>query len=116
MEALQELGFRPEVHEVAKSLVGYEGRARPEVAHIIIPRSQLRSASNDLGFKVLPNGKIEAIVSEYDQRAGFGAEWLGKVTQLAGVHTLLKKAQARGLRAVRQVDAKGRLQVVVYAR
>lgn len=112
--ALQEMGFKPEVHATPQHLIGYQGDTRPETAHVIIRRQQLTQASNDIGFVVTPTG-IEAIVSEYDRRPQlFGEPWLKRVTQLAATHALIKAAQKRGRRVERTVVG-GKQKVRVYA-
>lgn len=72
LAALAELGYGPdkvEVHEQPVHLVGYEGRARPEVANIVIRQQHTGiSASNDVGFLRQPDGSYRPIVSEYDSR------------------------------------------------
>ena len=72
LKALKELGFEPDVHEVAQSLVGYKDDLRPEKAEIIIPKKQVNiftGASNDIGFKWNETEeKYEFIVSDYDKR------------------------------------------------
>ena len=53
LEALSLLGFTPDVLSEPKSLKGYRGDERKEVAHIIISRNQINKftgASNDIGF------------------------------------------------------------------
>lgn len=113
--ALQELGFTPEVHLEAQPLYGFQGDLRPERAHIIVRRAEIGSASNDVGFLIGPGGKIEAFISDYDARGRFTAELMGRLTQLAGVHSLLKKCKSRGIRAERRVGEAGKVQVVVHA-
>ena len=41
LEALSLLGFSPDVLNEPKSLKGYRGDERKEVAHVIIPRDQV---------------------------------------------------------------------------
>src|SRR5262245_5661921 len=48
--ALAELGYHAEVHPDGATLFRYEGRERPERAHVIIRRKELSPASNDIGF------------------------------------------------------------------
>jgi hypothetical protein len=109
--ALEELGLTPEYHAEGVQLFGYQGDARAEKAHVVIPRKQVGSASNDIGFFFGVNG-CEAIVSDYDKRR-HDAAWLGKVAQLAGVHAALGRAKSLGHRAERRLDEKGRQQVVL---
>lgn len=82
IEALQELGYEPEVCREGKSLTGYLGDKRAERAHVIIPRRQLDSASNDIGFAQDSSGVYQAIVSEYDRGIGFDDAWLGRLAQI----------------------------------
>lgn len=111
--ALKELGFTPEVHAEARQLVGYQGDARAQRAHVIVRRDQLTSASNDLGFLRGANGKYEVVVSEYDERAGYGVAWQRKLQCLVGQHVLMLEAPLRGFQAERRKDARGRPQVVL---
>lgn len=65
VSSLEELGYNPVVVTEAVPLEGYMGDSRSQRAHIIIPRSQVGSASNDLGFEKV-NGKYIMRISEYD--------------------------------------------------
>lgn len=49
------------------ALSGYQGDARSQKAHIVIPRGQISSASNDIGFLREEDGTYTVHVSEYDQ-------------------------------------------------
>lgn len=110
--ALEELGFKPEYHETAQNLRGYQGDIRPEVANVIIPRAQISSAANDIGFYFAPGGECEAIISDFDSHR-HGAAWVGKVKQLSGVHSALAKAKALGHRAQRVAGEAGQIFVRV---
>ena len=66
IKALEEMGYKPLVNDVAQNLSGYQGDKRKQKAHIIIPRSQVGNASNDVGFEHV-NGKYIMHLSEYDQ-------------------------------------------------
>jgi len=66
--ALSDLGYKAEIHADGAALVGYEGRERPERAHVIIRRVQIGPASNDIGFVRKPDGTFGAVLSEYDPR------------------------------------------------
>jgi hypothetical protein len=71
LEALGLLGFSPDVLNEPKSLKGYRGDERKEVAHIIIPRDQVNKftgASNDIGFFWNEaEQKYDFICSDYDR-------------------------------------------------
>jgi len=79
--ALSELGYKAEIHADGAALVGYEGRERPERAHVIIRRVQIGPASNDIGFVRKPDGTFGAVLSEYDRAIGFDEKWVGRVQQ-----------------------------------
>jgi len=103
------------VHVDAQALEGYEGRKRPEKAHIILPRRQVGSGSNDLGFVIQPDGSITAIVSDFDSHR-YGATWMGELTRLTTIHTLLKAAKKKNRKAERIRDeVTGKEKVRVYA-
>jgi hypothetical protein len=96
VEALEQLGYRPELHKGGASLFGYIGDERPERAHVIIRRSQLDSASNDIGFARDENGQYRAVVSEYDRGIGFDDTWIGRVSQAYKERQTMAIAKARG--------------------
>ena len=96
VEALQELGYEPEVCREGKSLTGYLGDKRAERAHVIIPRRQLDSASNDIGFARDSSGVYQAIVSEYDRGIGFDDVWLGRLAQIYKERQTMAMAKAKG--------------------
>jgi Protein of unknown function (DUF1257) len=78
LAALTELGY-PEVEEgEALPLYGYRGDRRPETAEIVIRRQHVGSLSNDIGFARTPQGYVP-VVSEYDQGALHGGQFLVKV-------------------------------------
>ena len=96
VEALRELGYEPEVCREGRPLVGYVGDERAERAHIIIPRGQLDSASNEIGFARDNGGVYQAIVSEYDRGIGFNDAWLGRLVQVYKERQTMAVAKAKG--------------------
>ena len=96
VEALEQMGYKPEVHKNGAALVGYRGDERPEQAHIIIRRRQLDSASNDIGFVRDTSGQYRAVVSDYDRGIGFDQAWLGRVSQSYKERQTMAVAKARG--------------------
>jgi hypothetical protein len=94
--ALQELGYRVEFQPETAPLFGYEGLERPERAHVIIRRSQLSPASNDIGFIRTADGRFVALLSEYDQAIGYDRKWLGKVQQIYKEKQTIATARAKG--------------------
>ena len=96
VEALGELGYEPEVCRQGRPLVGYLGDERAERAQIIIPRGQLDSASNDIGFARDASGVYQAIVSEYDRGIGFDDVWLARLVQVYKERQTMAVAKAKG--------------------
>ena len=96
VEALQELGYQPEVCPEGRSLIGYRGDQRQERAHVIIPRRQLDCASNDIGFARDSTGVFHALVSEYDRGIGYEDAWLGRLAQIYKERQTMAIAKARG--------------------
>ena len=96
VEALEQLGYKPEVHKSSAPLYGYMGDERSERANVIIRRSQLDSASNDIGFARDESGQFRAVISEYDRGIGFNDGWVGRVTQSYKERQTMAVAKARG--------------------
>jgi len=80
--ALEKLGYKPQIHETARSLEGYRGDSRVQKAHIIIPRAQVGGASNDIGFLRKDDGTYTLHVSAYDQ-----SNWKNKFPDLVKHYT-----------------------------
>jgi Protein of unknown function (DUF1257) len=96
IEALQELGYRPDIFAEGRSLTGYRGDERQERAHVIIPRRQLNCASNDIGFVRDSSGVYRAVISEYDRGIGFDDGWLGRLAQIYKERQTMAIAKAKG--------------------
>ena len=97
LRALADIGFtHVEMYQVPERLYGFEGRLRPESAEVIIRRKYLSSASNDIGFKRQDDGTFEAIISSYDRNYKYSQEWLNRLTQRYGYHTLMDVVQVEG--------------------
>lgn len=94
IEALELLGFQPEVFVEPKNLKGYRGDERKETANIIIPRDQVNKftgASNDIGFLWNDNDqKYDFIVSDYDR-----AKFMDQRIIQAYVKIAIEKALAK---------------------
>ena len=75
LAALADLGYTEVEEGEALPLYGYLGDRRPETAELVVRRQHLGSASNDLGFARTPEGYVP-ILSEYDQRALHGGQFL----------------------------------------
>lgn len=75
LKTLEEFGFdssRVEVHATPVKLHGYQGDARSQVAHVVIRKRNVSSASNDIGFEKQKDGSYKAWVSDYDRNMGLG--------------------------------------------
>lgn len=96
VEGLTTLGYRPEVNSQGAALFGYHGDERRETAHVIIRRSQLDSASNDIGFARGADGRYRAVLSEYDRSIGYDDRWIGKVQQQYKERQTMAVAKSKG--------------------
>jgi hypothetical protein len=96
VEALEQLGYKPEVHRAGAALYGYLGDERPEKAQVIVRRQQLNSASNDIGFARDAQGQFRAVVSDYDRGIGFDQGWVGRVAQAYKESQTMAVAKSRG--------------------
>ena len=68
LKSLEELGYKPQIHkDKPVNLTGYLGNKRSQKAHIVIPKSQVGSASNDVGFEREGDGKYTMHVSRHDR-------------------------------------------------
>ena len=65
ISTLKEMGYEPEIHKTSQNLYGYEGKKRDQKANIIIPRTQVGTASNDVGFERTKKGFV-LHASEFD--------------------------------------------------
>lgn len=112
--ALADLGFAEvEVHERPRHLRGFEGDRRSQKAEVIIRRRHLGDVSNDIGFRRTPSGTYDAIISEYDQEEGYGADWRNRLMQRYGRHVAVNRLQKKGFRVVREEARDGKLHLVM---
>lgn len=95
IEALEALGFKPDVFVEPANLKGYMGDTRKEVAHIIIPRDQVNfftGASNDIGFLWnSENKKYEFICSDYDKKKEMDVRIIQAYVKIVLEKSLLKQ-------------------------
>lgn len=95
-EALRlESDFKAKVSEKPRRLEGYEGDKRTQTAEVIVPRSQVGHASNDIGFKRDSEGNFRAVVSEFD-RGKYNQEWLERVEKRYTEVKVMNELRARG--------------------
>jgi hypothetical protein len=98
LQALCELGYQHvESHEVAQRLFGYQGDVRPESAEVIIRRTHIGSASNDVGFKQQESGEFTAIISEFDRSQKFSTDWLKELNRRYSYNVIHAQAREQNL-------------------
>jgi len=115
VDALTDMGFDRsciEVHEDAVALVGYEGRSRGQVAHIVIRRQFVGASSNDIGFEKTSTG-YRAYISDYD-RGRYGAEWLSRLHERYQHHARVKSERLE--RETREAEARERARLEALRR
>ena len=78
LAALVDLGYSQVEEGDALHLYGYQGDQRPETAQLVVRRSFVGSASNDLGFVQTPEG-YTPLLSEYDQRTLHSGQFVAKL-------------------------------------
>ncbi len=94
LAALEDLGFdrnMVELHDQAVPLVGFEGNARLQRAHIVIRRQHVGRASNDIGFERTPTG-YRAWISDYD-RSRYGSAWMARLQARYEQHEIVRRQQ-----------------------
>ena len=114
--ALGRLGFKDkvEVHGKAQELYGYQGDVRSQKAHVIIRRTHVGPAANDLGFERQADGRYRVWVSDYDQKYNkYDEAWLGRLKQAYGVEKARAEARKRGYRVSEQKLDDGRVRLVL---
>ena len=71
IESLKELGWEPVIYKEKRNLTGFMSDAREQQAEIIVPRLQISSLSNDLGFTFCDDKKQYLMIcSDYDNHKG----------------------------------------------
>lgn len=98
--ALKEMGYNPNVYEIPQQLQGYHGDLRKQVANVIIPRSQVGGASNDVGYLKGADGRFKAIISEFDGHGNFGVHKQNALAQQYAVAKHTKSAKKVGAKVV----------------
>lgn len=101
-----------EYHKNGADMKGYQGDNRSKLSssssdysppcEVIIRKENVGSASNDIGFKLQPNGKFRAIVSEFD-RSRFTMQAQHKVQQDYSIAVGEKTLKAKGFTEIERI-------------
>jgi len=115
--ALEEMGYKVEVHEEAQPLIGFQGDKRKQKANVIVRRKHVGSASNDVGFLKQDDGTYQMIISEYDMRGKRQQEdFTKRLNQIYAKHKVVKQAKKLGMTITSQKttnDNKIKIKVLV---
>lgn len=110
ISSLEALEYKPVVLDQPEHLYGYQGDIRPETAEIIVPRHQISSGSNDLGFKFNPQTNAwDMIISNFDIGLTRGAI---RIREEYVRQIINRQARAVGL-VVHEVSENGKLKFVL---
>lgn len=111
-----------EVHDEPTGLFGYEGNDRsllPETdpnhapkAHLVVRRSHLGPACNDLGFRRTESGGYEAIVSSYDRLVIFRPERQGQLLQTYTLSVAERQLRHKGYTVRRETADNGTVRII----
>ncbi len=91
VKSLEALGYNPVLYKEKRNLTGYQNDIREQSAEIIVPRNQISSASNVLGFSYNEEEKeYQMICSDYDMHLGL-ADKVKQSYAVVAIKTALKK-------------------------
>jgi len=94
-----------------QQLEGYQGDKRKQTANVIIPRSQVGGASNDLGWMVEPSG-TKQFVSDYD-KGFYGKEWGTSLADEYNKAAMDRKCLLNGWTYTETKNAEGETQFLI---
>ena len=77
VDALREMGYRPEVHHEAVPMNSYYSEQEAKLANIIIRRHELRGACGDIGFARQPDGRLTLSPTNWTPITAMGRDGLG---------------------------------------
>jgi hypothetical protein len=97
VEALREMGYKPEVQKEGAALRGYGGATWNRPVQVVIPRDQLRGALAPVGFGRDEAGVFQAVIDDLDrQYLGLDQKWLGRVAQAYKEKQTMAVARSKG--------------------
>ena len=97
VEAVEQMGYRPEVLSQGGPLRGYGGVAWNRPVQVVIPKDQLRGALAAVGFGRDSAGVFQAVIDDMDrQYTGLDQSWLGRVAQAYKEKQTMAVARSKG--------------------
>ena len=97
VEALTEMGYKPEAQTEGTALRGYGGVSWNRPVQVTIPREQLRGALAPAGFGRDGAGVFQAVIDDLDRKcSGLDESWLGRVAQAYKERQTLAVAKTKG--------------------
>jgi hypothetical protein len=119
-----------EVHDRPEHLIDYLGKRTSyrykdtkdarfkdgDVAHVIVRRQNVGSASNDMGWYLDSKGGSVALIDDYSKSTGkYDQKFVDKVAHEYAISTIQKQAKQKGKVAHRVTTTEGRTKVFVSA-
>ncbi len=97
VEALTEMGYKPEVQTEGTALRGYGGVTWNRPVQVIIPKAQLRDALAPVGFGRDETGVFQVVIDDLDRKyTGLNESWLGRVAQAYKERQTMAVAKTKG--------------------
>ena len=97
VDALTEMGYKPEVQTEGTALRGYGGVSWNRPVQVTIPREQLRGALAPVGFGRDETGVFQAVIDDLDRKcSGLDEGWLGQVAQAYKERQTMAVAKTKG--------------------
>jgi hypothetical protein len=96
VEALTEMGYKPEVQTAGTALRGYGGVSWNRPVQVTIPKEQLRGALAPVGFGRDGAGVFQAVIDDLDQKCGLDKTWLGRIAQAYKERQTMAVAKTKG--------------------
>lgn len=97
VEALTEMGYKPEVQTEGTALQGYGGVSWNRPVQVTIPKDQLRGALASVGFGRDETGVFQAIIDDLDRKyTDLNESWLGRVAQAYKERQTMAVAKTKG--------------------
>ena len=97
VEALTEMGYKPDVQADGAALRGYGGVSWNRPVQVTIPREQLGGALAPVGFGRDAAGVFQAVIDDLDRKcSGLDEGWLGRIAQAYKERQTMAVARTKG--------------------